>query len=95
MLTMAHIPSGVEGQDSGLEDFEDVPDADTKSRSTPVIAGLVKIDFNDDDAVQKMIREIVDNYAAVLEANGDKVAPRGSLRVVSEGGVPVKGLKKR
>jgi hypothetical protein len=95
MLTMAHLPSGVEGPDSGLEDFEDVPDADSQSRSVPVVAGLIKIDFNDDDAVQKMLKEVGDNYAAILEASGDKVAPDGSLRIISEGGVPVKGLKKR
>ena len=95
MLTMAHIPSGVEGPDSGLEDFEDVPDADTQSRSAPVFSGLIKIDFSDDDAVKKMLREVRDNYAAVLKASGDKVAPDGSLRLISEGGVPVKGLKKR
>jgi hypothetical protein len=92
MVSAAHIGINVEDPEIGLDDPAEVPSADpARSRTEPpVVAGFHKIDFEDDDAIDAMVAEIADNYRAAVKAAGLKMAPRGSLKVVSRGGVPVK-----
>lgn len=61
----------------------------------PIIRGLVKIDFNDDDAIDEMVADIADQYRAAAKAAGLKMAPRGFLVVISEGGVPVEEYRRK
>jgi hypothetical protein len=90
MLSMAHIGTSVADPDNDQSNPNEVPDADPVDRGgAPVIAGFHKIDFNDDDAIDEMVSGIGDAYEAAVKAAGLKMAPRGSLKVISEGGVPV------
>lgn len=83
------VDESSESVDSGYSDPDEVPDADPVGRPEAFIAGFHKIDFNDDDAIDDMVAGIVEEYKAAAEARGLKFAPKGSLKVVSEGGVRV------
>jgi hypothetical protein len=63
-------------------------------RGDPLIRGLIKIDFNDDDAIDAMIKEVTDQYREAAEARGLKFAPKGSLELVSVGGVPAEEYRR-